>query len=822
MAKPVNSVPILPQTYCDEFHKIIGEQYPAFLTPSFNPEKVLSIINPVITTNILDKAICPSFEGAAKRFQITEQYLSDPSASTPRALPSRSSFPENCDTIPKFKEYLTQFGNEENTFRWISGHSAIRSLKENYDLPQEQKKGYQTTSRYTLYKILLFLEVKIEHWRKIVLPDNSDQNPSTATEVSSGSNIHFQGTFHFYNREIVAPQQILFQRAILYLGDGKGKFIYKNIRSKNQHEADVFIEKPINHEILPIRIEGKDQNGISRFVIQVNIQTTLFVYQRFQEEINRFYGHYLYQSGESSHVHSSVLILEKIQEGSTPSSPERMLRAIKPDIQKFLLEASLNAGFKTPLLNGAEDDSPQAKAYNKLTRFIGRYYLYCNKRYTYKALNSDILPGNQLISWVGRDVFEIKEGVERNQLICTLTSFGQEDREGVVYIDEKSENQYIICNLHQVGHTNSRFLNLIFPTNNRGEILFGTYNTVYRSKEPVGCGLAIMVKLEEEKSLSAIPGVVDPFDNRLFLEGKELHTEVTSLEEVMINYLSYNAQARLGSFRGRSDLERISRICPYEGVYRVFSYGRIRNDDPEGKRSKAILIGAMEITKYGYVRHRLDYEREYSHGEATIINTSLFITLHNLDSRSIVDNKGRRGTFILKVSSKFPEPGRIYCGVFSGVSYGSANPLGSRIVLECLGKDKSYAEVNCGRIPFNNTHALKNEGIDPRIVRALTGRWMNFVNFIGGQEGIQRIPKLKVDTEKADEISQTFFQSALFYLMVKKDLTNGVKELQRAFEHGKGSFKEIEEELATYGGQELLGQVIANENYIGLKSLYNS
>lgn len=713
--------------------------------------------------------------------------------------------PEHINSVIEFCDYVSS--NPHREYRWISPKTLGRIF-----LDEETK----SRKRVTAYFFLAFLGKDFNEWDEILFPIHSAEN-----NISIDTPNWLEGVYHFYNREIIAGKQTLFQRANLILSKEENTFIYQPINQS---------EKITEHPVMLQQGLGNDINiiikGGSGFEIVIQLKKKHLIKGSADPNEKLFYAHYLYHDNNQERNHShSVLVLEKVQSQGRLLAPGRSIENIPSYIKQFLLNISLNDELPVLILKERKDNSLRASLYTFFASLKGTYFLYCNKQYKYTDVSKPDLSSNRFTSWIGKDVFIIEDGPLPNQLSCRLKSYQKHsEQKGEIIIDKRSNSRYLVGVLHPDDQSQSKFLNLIFRIQKGEKVFFGTYNTVYSSNSDLGCGLAVLVK-SDNKYEDVSPILLNPVSEKADLP-KEVapsdisyQTEISSSEASIVNYLSLDHEAKLIVGKGH-DLSNRS-FCKFKGTYKMYSYSRyepqfehekISDTSDYNRRVKSILIGALKITRFGYVEHRGDHEREYSTGVATTIGRTLFIKLVNKE-------KQRTGAFFFHVGDFYPKNKRIYCGVFSGVSPQSLIAIGTRIIIECC-PEESFHEIHPKRINIYDSQIHRE--VDPRIREALMGRWRNFINFNdrGGIFGLDDLGKANDKQKERLDLGKAFYQSAIFYILFNEELKDGVKDFQRAIEHGFGNFKRFEADILEKGNQDLLRKVLDRPEYIKLKNIY--
>ncbi len=655
--------------------------------------------------------------------------------------------------------------------------------------------GETAFSKQTVYVLLAFLGVDYNRWNDEIDAIFPDKKPQINPEV--------QGYYQFYNLEKIPGSELTFQIAQLILTDNEQFFIYKSINSNRIHLAKVVHIPSVYKKTVSIEIKGRD------FEVKMYIS-----FPRSIEIDKKMYALYIYMS-RTDEPYASAVVLHKVRSRSDLIPPNRECKAIPLGIKQALAMHPIISKEYEYLLRGKQDTSIKGKLFQTYEKYTGVYYLYCNKKYEYEGVSHPNPNENSFISWIGRDIFEIYEGELPNQLLCKLKSEKFGEKTGEIVISEKLKGTSLICNLYNSESLNARFLNLIFHIGSpvKHKMLFGAYNTVYDSNKPVGSGLVVIKRIVGKTYDDCAPGIINPLKNidKLICNGQSIPLDQD--EQKIVNYLSLNSESRLESLSEKKHLEKDYKLCNFAGTYKIYAYGRKRNNGKmvhDGdNRSKMISIGALEIYPFRYVRHRGDFERESAEGIVHTIDGNLFITLVNKE-----DGK-RTGTFFIRVESKIPREGRIYCGTFSGVSPDSRRALGNRVIIEYC-SDMAFEEINTERINIYDPEI--HSKVPSQIRKALIGRWVNFINFYT-RAGIFSLNELNKENKKQLSLGKRFFHSACYFIIHEGDIEEGVKDLQRALEHGYGSYKQFEAEIKK-NSRKTYKDLLKYPSYLGLKDQY--
>ena len=715
-----------------------------------------------------------------QKLGITDEYLQR--KYNPNSLPNLDNY--DLDFISSTQEFLDYFSSNPHKYFPLKSERTIRRIWF----------GETNPNKHTYFVFFAFLEEEFSTWEDLLHQEGLAKEPKKLQYIKP----QVRGVYQFYNRERIEAVDMKFQRAQLILTQDKQEFVYRTALKRSVKRVQVFISEELNQRTFPIKIRG-DHFEIKMYInLPARLQT------------NKLYAHYIYQS-TTQQQYSSMIALQKVENESELLPPERDILEVPILIKKFLSAYPILTDLYKKTLFDQIDISGKGKTFQVLKKYIGVYYLYCSKNYEYSDLEEPNPNQNRFLNWVGRDVLEIFEGDKPNQLLCKLKTKKHHEKIGEVLISDTMGTSCIIFNFTQA----SRFLNMIFY---RGasigleNFLLGTYNTEYESGSPVGCGLSIIKKISGREYNKTLPGIINPMIEEGVLYQNKQRLALDKEEKKIVQYLCFRDQAYLGSLREKKSFLEKTNICKFMGVYKVYAYGRMRNKEREENRSKVISIGALEISPYHYIRHKGDFDRENADGWAKLIEGNLFLTLINK-----VDGH-RTGTFFIRVQTKRPKPGRIYCGTFSGVSPDSGRNLGNRIVLEYCPNTK-FEDIETKRINIYDPSIQEN--VDPRIRKALIGRWVNFISFYD-QAGIFNLSQLEKENTQQLQLGENFFHSACYKIVIQKKIEQGIKDLQRALEHGFGSYQIFEKEIQSQIEKSDFQNILRHPKYLFLKDQYPS
>lgn len=242
---------------------------------------------------------------------------------------------------------------------------------------------------------------------------------------------------------------------------------------------------------------------------------------------------------------------------------------------------------------------------------------------------------------------------------------------------------------------------------------------------------------------------------------------------------------------------------PFQGVFRVYSYGR-KTDS----LTKCIVLSKLQIFASGATRFegfRPDFLAE---GKAFTNESSLHIQLQNINSK-------RLGYFILTVEQTLPGPNIIFAGIFTGVSISENLPVSYRVILEY--RQEGYEDLPTGRVSlFSEEFEALPEGIR----QTLGGRIPNFITFSEGGGRLFSFERLKRAATQKLDYGRVFMESAAFKLLKPnpspEDARDALRMAIRAINHGFTALAEFE---ALVSRAPHAGTVLQAPEYLRLRKM---
>lgn len=251
-----------------------------------------------------------------------------------------------------------------------------------------------------------------------------------------------------------------------------------------------------------------------------------------------------------------------------------------------------------------------------------------------------------------------------------------------------------------------------------------------------------------------------------------------------------------------------SKLSEFKGVYQTHSYGR------KSQKDVMITSNILEIDDFGRVQFFRKTGKVEAYGYAFFEGGNLYIDL-------LSSEKQRRCQFVFCTRKNFPDEGRLYSGIYVGLSQHYEYPLGLRVVAQYLGKDRT-PEMQPSR------HVLNSPGYDALLSglkATLTGRFENFISFPrrnGANFSNENLENEAGESHKNNSLAELLYKAACFDAQIG-DIPKAVHGIKRAYNHGFTDFNSFEGFIQNLkNGKEVLKSITEHNDYLKLKQLYHT
>lgn len=443
---------------------------------------------------------------------------------------------------------------------------------------------------------------------------------------------------------------------------------------------------------------------------------------------------------------------------------------------------------------------PKVNLDKRLKKYIGNWYLYCNKgikdkeSYQLRFMEQGEISENLLIL-----------SPNGYQLQATFVSPVHGKLNGFAEI-HSIHDEFLEVKLRVPFEKDSIHFLIHIGQHNEDHII-GVYNFMYTNQPMLGTGLAAIVRCKDEVKVvetNILNGTHRPIE--------EIQDEGT---QKLLRYLQFPTGTRIESVENLDDpklFNRFSKPFKFRGVYKLFAY-------KGGSGKTYITESLMKIDGFQQITHKrggkLEYTKRTSEGKAELMkDDNMLLAFKNLKNRKL-------GIMFVYCSTHDPSPDTYYTGVFCG--FGISNNqriMGNRVILQYLGEDEKL--FNDTKIKRSEVGSAEFHQLPPEIKSILAGRTQNSLGFFY-LRGSNIKSALARQAREEIHMGQVYFDAAC-----QKALSNEPNQVEavidmfdRALKHGfepKEAFvKKLEEfENKYWLGMKMKREILNNEKYLSL------